>query len=88
MTPTKPHPRGIVPTDPATDCTRTFSTGVKGYDSVLETALNHAKPSRALGMAILETHPVCRPKYVLEKQMTVPIASPRSSERRVKFCGC
>jgi hypothetical protein len=39
-------------------------------------------------MAILETHPVCKPKYVLEKQMTVPIARPRSSERRVKFCGC
>ena len=35
MTPTNPHPRGMVPTAPATVCIKTFSTGVKGKDRYL-----------------------------------------------------
>lgn len=98
-TPTNPHPKGIVPTDPATVCTRTFSTslnpspnpilprGPPNRSAKVRRPLKYAKPIKALGMAIPETHPVCRPKYVLENAMRTPIMMPASTARKVN-CGC
>jgi hypothetical protein len=78
----------MVPTDPATDWIKTFSTGVNGNLSVFATTLKYANPMSAEGMAIPLTQPVCNPKYILEKQMTIPIAEPTKTPRSVKFCGC
>jgi hypothetical protein len=42
-------------------------------------------PMRLAGMDMMDTHPVCRPKYMLEKQMTVPTRSPTTTPRTVKL---
>jgi hypothetical protein len=52
----------------------------------LDRALKKANPIREEGMLILDTHPVCRPKYMLEKQITRPTARPTRIPRVVKFC--
>jgi hypothetical protein len=62
MTPTKPHPKGIVPTAPATVCIRTFSMGVNGYERYFEKTLKTENPINAEGMAMVLIHPVCNPK--------------------------
>lgn len=58
ITPTNPHPSGIVPTAPATVWIRTFSIGVNGKDSCLDNTLKTEKPIKAEGMAIVLIHPV------------------------------
>jgi hypothetical protein len=42
------------------------------------------KPISEAGMLMVLTQPVCRPKYMLLKQMTRPTARPTSRPRRVK----
>lgn len=42
------------------------------------------KPSRLAGMVMVETQPVCNPKYMLEKQMMVPTARPTRTPRTVR----
>jgi hypothetical protein len=32
-------------------------------------------------------HPVCNPKYMFEKHITMPMTSPTTTPRTVKFCG-
>lgn len=61
--------------------------GVNGYDRYLEKTLKTEKPIRADGMAMVLIHPVCSPKYVLEKVMRAPIRRPTSRDRVVKLCG-
>jgi hypothetical protein len=43
------------------------------------------KPIRDAGMVMVETQPVCRPKYMLEKQITRPTARPTMTPRGVKL---
>lgn len=42
------------------------------------------KPMRDAGMVMVLTQPVCRPKYMLEKQMTRPTRRPTRRPRGVK----
>ena len=37
-------------------------------------------------LTMLETHPVCSPKYIFEKQMINPTPNPTSTPLVVKFC--
>ena len=83
----KPLPNCRPPTLQAPVCTSTFSTGVKGSRSSGRRALKNAKPMRAEGIAIPDTHPVCRPKYMFEKHIRTPMTRPTSRLRIVKFCG-
>lgn len=84
-TPTKPQPRGMMAMLPATVWTRTFSTGVKGKARWRLRVLKRPKPMSEAGMVIMLTQPVCRPKYMLEKQMTRPTKRPAATPRRVKL---
>ena len=73
-TPTNPHPKGIVPTLPATVCTSTFSTSLNSaphpsFSPTLPSLhinvrrpLKYAKPIKAEGIAMPDIHPVCKPK--------------------------
>lgn len=69
----------------ATLCRRTFSTGENGKRRCGESSLKMPKPMRLAGMDMMDTQPVCRPKYMLEKQMTVPTASPARTALTVKL---
>lgn len=84
-TPTNPHPSGIIAMPQATLCSRTFSTGEKGNLRCGARSLKMPKPIRLAGMDMIETHPVCKPKYMLEKQMMVPTARPARTPRAVKL---
>ena len=53
----------------------------------MENVLKKAKPIREAGMDMLDTQPVCRPKYIFEKQMMMPTAMPTRRPRIVKFWG-
>jgi hypothetical protein len=88
MTPMNPQPNGIDPTELATDCIRTFSTAEKGSVKRDEKILKNPNPMSAEGIHIPLIHPVCRPKYVLEKATKTPITRPTSTPRTVKLCGC
>jgi hypothetical protein len=48
--------------------------------------LKNAKPIREEGMLMLDTQPVCNPKYIFEKQIMSPTPKPTSIPRVVKFC--
>ncbi|CAF3573046.1 unnamed protein product [Fusarium graminearum] len=69
----------------ATLCSRTFSTGEKGNLKCGASSLKMPKPMRLAGIDMIETHPVCKPKYILEKQIMVPTARPARTPRRVKL---
>lgn len=69
----------------ATLCSKTFSTGEKGNRRCGASSLKMPNPMRLAGMDMMDTHPVCRPKYMLEKQMTVPTMSPTTTPRSVKL---
>jgi hypothetical protein len=70
---------------PATVCTNTFSTGEKGNVRWRETNLKKPKPRRLAGIVIVLTQPVCRPKYMFEKQMTSPTARPTNTPLIVNY---
>jgi hypothetical protein len=59
---------------------------VNGRSRCFNRVLKKAKPIREAGMLMVETHPVCSPKYIFEKQMTRPTPRPTSIPRTVKFC--
>jgi hypothetical protein len=84
--PTNPAPTGSVPTATATVWTRTFSTGEKGYDKCTLKALNTANPRSDNGRLIILIHPVCNPKYELEKHARVPMTRPTIIALRVSCC--
>ena len=52
---------------PATVCTRTFSTGVKGKLRCGDKVLKIPKPRSDAGIVMVLTQPVWRPKYMFEK---------------------
>jgi hypothetical protein len=85
-TPTNPHPSGIMAMPQATLCSRTFSTGENGNLKCGARSLKIPKPMRLAGIDMIETHPVCKPKYMLEKQIIVPTARPAKTPRIVKLC--
>jgi hypothetical protein len=69
----------------ATLWSKTFSTGEKGNLRCGARSLKMPNPIRLAGIDMMETHPVCKPKYMLEKQMTVPTARPANTLRSVKL---
>ncbi|CEI69996.1 unnamed protein product [Fusarium venenatum] len=85
-TPTNPHPSGMMAIPQATLCSRTFSTGENGNLKCGARSLKIPKPMRLAGIDMIETHPVCKPKYMLEKQIIVPTARPAKTPRMVKLC--
>ncbi len=74
-----------MPMLPATVCTSTFSTGEKGSFRRRGRELKKAKPIRLDGIDMVLTQPVCKPKYMLEKQMTRPTSRPTKMPRTVKL---
>ncbi|TFB05807.1 hypothetical protein CCMA1212_002367 [Trichoderma ghanense] len=73
---------------PATLCTSTFSTGLKGNRRYGFSSLKTANPMRLEGIDMMETQPVCRPKYMLAAHITVPTARPAATPRTVKLRPC
>jgi hypothetical protein len=69
----------------ATLWSNTFSTGENGNLRCGARSLKIPKPMRLAGIDMMETHPVCKPKYILEKQMMVPTARPATTPRSVKL---
>eukprot|EP00967_Tisochrysis_lutea_P116342 scaffold187257_cov35-Tisochrysis_lutea.AAC.4 len=83
--PTKPADRGIVAVATPTVWRTTFSCALSTCAEAGQKR-NIAKPTTAHCMLPIVTQPVCRPKYMLVKQSTVPIANP-PRHARIVSCG-
>lgn len=76
-----PAAKGMVAVATATVCKYTFSLGPKAGERVCWKGLNMAKPNKEACKDIMDIQPVCRPKYMFEKHMRLPIKRPKHVER-------